>query len=296
MRKQFIRTTKNILKKNKKTFLILGDIGVFGFNDLINKKPTRVLNIGILEQATISFAAGLSKIGFIPIVHTIATFMVDRAFEQLKIDFGYQKLNGNFISVGSSYDYAALGCTHHCPEDINLLKNIPNMQIIIPGNSLEFKKLFEQSYKKSGPKYFRLASEENLTTSKVIFGKANILNQGNKLTVIAIGPVLNFVLEECIKKNFNLIYYTTISPFDFKIFQNIKNKTQKFLIIEPYYASTISNEIQKNLKNQKIEIENISIPVKFLTNYGSKNEHDEKLGFSKKHLRQKIKELLDKNA
>lgn len=296
MRKQFIETTKNILKKDKKTFLILGDIGVFGFNDLIKKKPTRVLNIGILEQATISFAAGLSKIGFIPIVHTIATFMVDRAFEQLKIDFGYQKLNGNFISVGSSYDYAALGCTHHCPEDINLLKNIPNMQIIIPGNSSEFKKLFEQSYKRSGPKYFRLATEENLTTSKVVFGKANILNQGKKLTVVAVGPVLNFVFEECIKRNLNLVYYTTISPFDFKIFKNIKNKTRKFLIIEPYYASTISNEIQKNLKNQKIEIENISIPVKFLTNYGFKNEHDEKLGFSKKHLRQKIKKLLDKNA
>jgi len=296
MRKQFIETTKNILKKDKKTFLILGDIGVFGFNDLIKKKPTRVLNIGILEQATISFAAGLSKIGFIPIVHTIATFMVDRAFEQLKIDFGYQKLNGNFISVGSSYDYAALGCTHHCPEDINLLKNIPNMQIIIPGNSLEFKKLFEQSYKRSGPKYFRLATEENLTTSKVVFGKANILNQGKKLTVVAIGPVLNFVFEECIKQNLNLIYYTTISPFDFKIFKKIKNKTKKFLIIEPYYTSTISNEIQKNLKNQKIEIDNISIPVKFLTNYGSKNEHDEKLGFSKKYLRQKIKKLLDKNA
>ena len=51
--------------------------------------------------------------------------MVDRAFEQLKLDFGYQKLNGNFISVGGSYDYAALGCSHHCPEDINLMKNIP---------------------------------------------------------------------------------------------------------------------------------------------------------------------------
>ena len=154
MRSQFTKSIIDIFKKNKKILLILGDIGVFGFKDLIKKKNSRAINIGILEQATISFAAGLSKIGFIPIVHTIATFMVNRAFEQLKLDFGYQKLNGNFISIGASYDYAALGCSHHCPEDVNLMKNIPNMQIIIPGNSSEFHQLFTQSYKKKLPKCF----------------------------------------------------------------------------------------------------------------------------------------------
>ena len=105
---------------------------------VIESKYPKALNIGILEQATTSFAAGLSKVGFIPIVHTIASFMVDRAFEQLKIDFGYQKLNGNFISVGGSYDYAALGCTHHCPGDIAVLKTLPGMQIVVPGTPNEF--------------------------------------------------------------------------------------------------------------------------------------------------------------
>jgi len=295
MRKQFAETTKKILIKNKKTFLILGDIGVYGFKKVIESKYPKALNIGILEQATTSFAAGLSKVGFIPIVHTIASFMVDRAFEQLKIDFGYQKLNGNFISVGGSYDYAALGCTHHCPEDINLLSNIPNMNIVIPGNSYEFDKLFNQSYKKQAPKYFRLSAEENLRSSKVVFGKANILNQGKEITVIAVGPVLNFIFEECIKKNLNLIYYTTIKPFDTKIFDKIKNKTRKFIIIEPYYASNINIEIQKKYKFKKIQIENISIPLKFLTNYGSKKQHDEKLGFNKKNFVKKIKHIQNNN-
>ena len=117
MRAQLNKTLKRLFFKNKKLFLILGDIGVYGFKNILKSK--RGINIGILEQASISFAAGLAKIGFIPIFHTIATFMVGRAFEQLKLDFGYNKLNGNFISVGASYDYAALGCSHHCPEDIN---------------------------------------------------------------------------------------------------------------------------------------------------------------------------------
>ena len=84
---QFNKTIKRLFLKNKKIFLILGDIGVYSFKDLLKNK--RAINIGILEQASISFASGLSKIGFVPIFHTIATFMVGRAFEQLKLDFGY---------------------------------------------------------------------------------------------------------------------------------------------------------------------------------------------------------------
>ena len=293
MRNQFIKTIKKVFSENKKIFLILGDIGIYGFQDLLKKKPVRALNIGILEQAMVSFAAGLSKIGFIPIVHTIETFMVDRAFEQLKLDFGYQKLNGNFISVGASYDYAALGCSHHCPEDINLMKNIPNMQIVVPGNSNEFHQLFNQSYKKKLPKYFRLSSEENKINLNVKFGKANILNQGKKITVIAIGPVLNFIYDECINMNLNLIYYTTIRPFDCNILNKIKNKTKKIIVIEPFYQGSIMDNIINFFNNQELQIETISIPYNFLTNYGLKKQHDEKLGFNKKNFIRKVIKLLN---
>ena len=97
-------------------------IAVLSFQ-FYKKYPKRIYNIGILEQSMISMAAGLSNEGLKPIVHTIAPFIVSRAYEQLKIDFGYNKLNGNFVSIGASYDYASLGCTHHCPEDINLMYN-----------------------------------------------------------------------------------------------------------------------------------------------------------------------------
>ena len=102
MRSQFNKTIKRLFLKNKKIFLILGDIGVYSFRDLLKNK--RAINIGILEQASISFASGLSKIGFVPIFHTIATFMVGRAFEQLKLDFGYNKLNGNFVRETGSFE------------------------------------------------------------------------------------------------------------------------------------------------------------------------------------------------
>ena len=290
MRKQFSETIELLFKKNSKLVLLLGDIGVFAFRNLMKKFPKRAINIGILEQSTISFAAGIAKQGFIPIVHTIAPFIVARAFEQLKIDFGYQKLSGNFVGVGGSYDYAALGCTHHAPEDINLLKNIPGMQIVVPGNSLEFKRLFTQSYNNKSPTYYRLSSEENTYKLNARFGKAKIIQKGQKATVIAVGPVLNYLMPFIKKHDVNLIYYTTIRPFDKKILNKIKNK--KFLIIEPFYFGSIINELLEINKDNAIIIRSINIPYKFLNKYGKKRDHDKKLGFDIKEIEKKLIELI----
>ena len=117
MRKQFVRTTEDVMAKDERLVVLLGDIGVFGFRSAFEQFPARIYNIGICEQAMTSLAAGLSKEGLVPVVHSIAPFVVERCFEQIKVDFCYQKLGGNIVSVGGSYDYAALGCTHHCPGD-----------------------------------------------------------------------------------------------------------------------------------------------------------------------------------
>ena len=293
MRKQFTSTIKEIFSKDKKTIMLLGDIGVYSFRDLFKKYPKRFYNIGILEQSMISMAAGLSNVGFNPIVHTIAPFIVNRAFEQLKIDFGYNKLKGNFVSIGSSYDYAALGCTHHCPEDINLIHNIPDMDIVIPGTSKEFDKLFKDGYKKNNPTYFRLSDYENNYEFNVKYGKGHFLNQNSSLTILAFGPTLNFVMPVFEKYKTNLAYFTTIRPLDYKLLKRISLISKNIIIIEPFYTGSVTSEIMKII-HTNCKISNISVPKKFLTNYGLKYEHDYKLGFSVKYLSQKVKNIIKK--
>ena len=90
MRKQFVQTVEGLLAEDERLVLLLGDIGVFGFRNSLRELPQRVYNIGILEQSTVSLSAGLSMTGLIPIVHTIAPFIVERCVEQLKDDFCYQ--------------------------------------------------------------------------------------------------------------------------------------------------------------------------------------------------------------
>ena len=291
MRKQFVKTVEDIMTKDKKLIILLGDIGVFGFRNVFKNHPDRIYNIGILEQATIGMAAGLSKTGFIPLVHTITPFIVERALEQIKIDFAFQKLGGNFVSVGASYDYAILGATHHCPADVGILKNVPDMEIVVPGTPGEFDVLFRQSYADGNPTYYRLSERPNKESQKVEFGKANVIKKGKKATVIAVGPMLRVVLEATEKEDVTVLYYTTLFPFDSKILKNnlVGNKV---LICEPYYEGALALDVTKALEGRKLEIAHAGMPKRFLSAYGKAEDHDRDLGMTKEAINKKLKKLI----
>jgi len=291
MRKQFVKTVEDILNRDKRAVLLLGDIGVFGFRNSFSAHPNRVYNIGILEQSTISLAAGLAKTDLIPVVHTIAPFIVERALEQLKVDFAFQKLGGNFVSVGSSYDYAALGATHHCPADVGTLKQVPGMEIVIPGTAEEFDALFRQSYDDGRPTYFRLSERGNDESQKVKFGKAVVIKKGKRATVIAVGPMLKNVLGAAEKEDVTVLYYTTLSPFDSKTLRD-NTAGNKVLICEPYYEGALALDVANAFAGRAIEIAHASMPKVFLSKYGSAEEHDEELGMTAKAISKKLKKLL----
>jgi transketolase len=290
MRRQLVQTVERLMERDERVVLILGDIGVFGFRKAFEKYPSRVFNIGILEQAMIGFAAGLAKEGMIPIVHTIAPFLVERAFEQLKIDFGYQALGGNFISVGASYDYAELGCTHHCPADVPILRNIPNIQIVVPGAPAEFNTLFCKTYGDAHPTYYRLTERPNETPQPVDFGKAIVIKKGSAGTVIAVGPSLTPVLDATVDLDVSILYYTTIVPFDAETLRS-NNPTGRIVIVEPYYSGSLCEEVCQAVGLRELIVESVGVPHRFLTNYGRPTTIDEEIGLTPDEIRQRIQQV-----
>ncbi len=291
MRQQFVTTVESILAQDDRLVLLLGDIGVFGFRKAFELFQKRVYNIGILEQATISLAAGLSLEGLIPIVHTIAPFIVERSLEQLKIDFCYQQLGGNFVSVGSSYDYAALGCTHHCPGDVGILKHLPGMEIVVPGASVEFDMLFHQAYANNNPTYFRLSERQNSAAFPVNFGKAVVVRRGKEVTVIAVGPILDAVVEACKEIDATILYYTSVIPFDAESLR-INAYSHKIILCEPYYGGVLCAEVMQAMKPRPVSVECIGVPHKMLNNYGSASEHDASLGLTADKIRNRIERYI----
>ena len=291
MRQQLVQTVESVMAADERLAVLLGDIGVFGFRNAFKTHPQRIYNIGILEQSTVSMAAGLASVGFIPVVHTIAPFLIERSLEQLKIDFCYQQLGGNFISVGASYDYSALGCTHHAPGDVGILNQLPGMEIVLPGTSQEFDRLFRQSYANGHPTYFRLSERNNSKEFQVEFGKASVVQKGTRLTLIAVGSALQPVLEAAEGLDVTTLYYTTVKPFDAETLR-AHLSTSKVLICEPYYSGVVAAEVSKALFPTAITIDQIGVPSEFLTKYGQPEDHDRIVGLTGKNIRERIEALL----
>lgn len=287
MRQQLPRSVRQIMDCDDRVIALLGDIGVWSFHEAAEQYPGRVNNIGILEQAMIGVAAGMAKTGLIPMVHTIAPFIVERAYEQLMLDFGYQKLGGNFISVGASYDYSGLGYTHYCPGDVNLLSVIPNMQIVLPGTAAEFDALLREAYGNGQPTYYRLSEDENRTSFDVRFGKANVIRTGKLATVIAVGPMLEKVLAAAGDLDVTILYYTCVCPFDFETFQQY-HRSDLLIICEPYYSGAVMKAIMEHDGCFSGSVRSIGIPKTYITQYGTIDEENRVFGLDSVSMRARI--------
>ena len=291
MRAQFVKTVSKLIQSDEKVVLLLGDIGVFGFRNMFAQYPERTYNIGILEQSTISLAAGLSLSNLIPIVHTIAPFIVERALEQIKVDLGYQELGANLVSVGASYDYAALGCTHHCPADVPTLNEIPGIEIVVPGHPDEFDKLFNQNYDNGNTTYFRLSEAKNIHAFNVEFNKNIVIQEKGEVVIIAVGTMLEAVLDASTNLDVTIIYCTTVKPFDFGTISKFLSK--KILIIEPYYSGPILTNILRESGNINGHFSTIGVPNDFINKYGSKADIDTMIGLDSKSIRRRILEKIN---
>jgi transketolase len=292
MRRQFVKTVEDLMALDERLVVLLGDIGVFGFRNAFESYPDRIYNVGICEQAMTSLGAGLSKECFIPVIHSIAPFVVERCYEQLKIDFIYQKLQANIVSVGSSYDYAGLGYTHHCPGDVLVLKALPGIEIVVPGTAAEFDSLFRAAYKDGNLTYFRLSEQINDQDQNVEFGQATVVRRGKKGTIIAVGPALKSVIEATERLDVTILYYTTVAPFDSKTLKE-NCDSGKIMVVEPYYSGTMATDIHKCLKHVPLIIETLGVTHRIITDYGHASEHDEAFGLTVQNIEAQLGELIN---
>ena len=293
MRKTFTSTATKIIKENKNSALLLGDIGVYGFRDTLSAYPERAFNIGILEQSMVSVAAGLASEGIIPIIHTIAPFIVERALEQIKIDFGYQKLPGNFVSVGASFDYAKLGCTHHCPADINILSNIPGVNIFIPGHAKEFENQLSYNWNSGNVNYYRLSEHTNSESIDLELGEIRKLKSGSRGVLIVVGPFLKEVLESLTELNIEIHYSNSITGLkSMKIESEFPGK--KVIIFEPYYSGALLLKIIEQVSINGCEVMQIGVPKEFLEKYGTYQEQLNYLKLDSLSIRNSVEKFINK--
>ena len=249
--------------------VLLGDLGTFQMREARSLCPDRVINFGIMEQSMIGFAAGLSKGGYYPITYSITPFLVDRAYEQIKIDLIYNNNNVLILSAGASFDYSNLGPTHHCPHDVSNLLSINHPCIVHPFTKIESIKICDYliDYKKQA--YFRISTSEcELDNSKFkkikklflekaskkpnFFEKYESINKNRKnILSVLFGPDSKFLnnYEQITKRSRNLITVPIITPKTLKnLAFEIQNYDEIFLFI-PYEPSSLISKLLNYLTN-----------------------------------------------
>ena len=293
MRARMAQVVSELIGTDPSTALVLADISAVHFRDAMKRFPDRVINVGIMEQTAVSVAAGFALEGFHPIVHSIAPFVVERPFEQIKLDFCYQGVEGTLISTGASYDYGTDGMTHQGPGDVPILKTLPGMQICVPGTPDEFEILLRQTYSNGALTYIRTSVQQNRSSRTVSFGKLHLEREGRNGVVVAVGPMLDRALAAAEDLDLTVLYATTVAPFDGKTLRKAAAKAStNVILVEPYYEGGLVHDIARALQAVPARIETIGVPHRILERYGPPEQLDREVGLAVDSIRTRITSFL----
>ena len=160
MRRDVEKTFVNEYKKDDKIILLVGDIGYSVFDDFRKNHPKKFINLGICEQSIIGVASGMALEGLKPWVYTITPFLIERPFEQIKLDIDQQKVNVNLVGFA---DYPTLGPSHAELNAQELMKLFKNIQPFFPKNSDETELAIKQSYENNGPNFISLKTDKTIS-------------------------------------------------------------------------------------------------------------------------------------
>ena len=154
MRNIFIKILTE--KADRDTYLVIGDLGFGIVEPFVKKNPDRFLNAGVAEQNMTGMAAGLALSGFKVFTYSIGNFNTTRCLEQIRNDICYHDLDVTIVSVGPGFMYGSQGYSHHAGQDIALMGSLPNVKLLLPGDSREVEFVMDYIFREQGPKYLRL--------------------------------------------------------------------------------------------------------------------------------------------
>src|SRR3954451_9823458 len=245
MRQRFYDVATQALDEDRRVAIVLAEIGAASL-----PRHPRVFNVGIREQLMIGVAAGLALEGMRPGAHSYAPFLVERPYEQIKLDLGHQDLGAVLVSTGASYDASTAGRTHQSPADVALLSALPGWTIHVPGHPAELERAFMTALKDDDRVYIRMSEERN---SQPVNGDGLVvLREGEGPVVLAVGPTLDPVLEATADLHITVAYLSRVRPFDVAGLRALD--PAEIVLVEPYQAGTSSAAVADALADRPFRL------------------------------------------
>ena len=246
MRDTFVRTLLEIAKKDKNVYIITGDLGFGVLKPFWTELPDQIINAGIAEQNMTSIAAGLAMQGKTVYTYSIGNFPTLRCIEQIRNDCAYHNANVKVVCVGGGFVYGSLGMSHHATEDIAMMRSLPDVTVLAPGDLVEAECATKAIYETPGTCYLRLGrGGEKRIHEKLdgfTIGKAIEIQKGENVAVFSTGAIFDEVNESCEELKAQGIIPTvytfpTVKPIDKEVILECAKTHKAIITVEEHNLS-----------------------------------------------------------
>jgi transketolase len=308
MRDTFVRTLLEIAKHDKNVHLVTGDLGFGVLNPFWDELPNQITNVGIAEQNMTGFATGMALEGKIVFTYSIGNFPTLRALEQIRNDAAYHEANVKIVCVGGGFAYGSLGMSHHATEDLSIIRSLPNVKVIAPGDLIETKAATQAIYETRGTFYLRLGrgGEKRIHDSIADFkiGKSIKVLDGEDIAIFSTGAIFDEVIEAVYLLNENNVFpivhtFPTVKPIDTDSIIKIANLCNIIVTIEEHniiggLGSAVSEVLSEN-DLVGVRLIRLGIQDTYSSIVGNQKYLRDVYGISAEKIRDKIMSYLNRN-
>ena len=304
MRTAFFRTLLELAEQDERINLIVGDLGFGVVESFAERFPKRFLNVGVAEQNMTGIAAGMALCGKMVFTYSIANFPTLRCLEQVRNDVCYHNANVKIVAVGGGLAYGALGMTHHATEDLAVMRAMPEMVVIAPGDPVETELATRAITVRPGPCYLRLgrAGEQVVHRSLPSFemGKAITVRNGNDVTLISTGGVLHIAVEAAQRLagegvHARVLSMHTVKPLDIEAVLAAARETRAIMTIEEHsmiggLGSAVA-EVLAEFDVRKVPFKRVALPAVSASVVGSQEYLRTQFGISTEGILRSLEPL-----
>lgn len=304
MRDAFIRALTEAAGMDERVNLIVGDLGFRVVDDFAAKFPDRFLNPGVAEQNMTGIAAGMALSGKIVFTYSIANFPTLRCLEQIRNDVCYHDVNVNIVAVGGGFAYGILGMTHFATEDLAIMRALPNMTVLAPGDPVETMEITRQAVKLESPCYIRLgkAGEPVVHEGRIDLqiGRALELKSGTDIALLSTGGMLKTAVETAALldesgHDTGVFSFHTVKPLDEHAVWEIAGKYSAIFTLEEHsvlggFGGAVAEVLAES--GQKVTFRRFGLPSEFSPVTGSQNYLRDYFGLTADKIAGKIRKGL----
>jgi len=246
MRDAFMKTLTEIARVDRNVMLLTGDLGFGVLTEFAREFPEQYLNVGIAEQNMTGLATGMALEGKTVFTYPICNFPTLRCLEQIRNDVCYHDANVKIVSIGGGFCYGPLGVSHHATEDLAVMRAIPNLVVVAPGDTTEAGLATRAVCEHKGPCYLRLGRggepQVHAQAPEFVLGEAINIVSGGDVSILSIGGILSNVMkayEILKKKRIGTSVYSlhSLRPIDRTLIENLARGSRLIVTVEEHSIS-----------------------------------------------------------